>query len=49
MIRGTGPGRGVPWWRQGRLVTITPVGFGPEPAGPAREGRVVTVVEPGKG
>jgi hypothetical protein len=51
MINGTGPGRGVPWWRWRRVLTLrwTPAASGipgigwsrPEPMGIRREGRLV--------
>lgn len=48
MIEGTGPGRGVPWWRYRRALTLrwTPAGQGPpdgnpEPVGARREGRLI--------
>lgn len=42
MIPGTGPGRGVPWWRQGRLLIWSWSGSpDPEPVGQQREGRTV--------
>lgn len=47
MIEGTGPGRGVPWWRQIMAVTLTrqPGAQGKEPTGQAREGRTVGKVK----
>jgi hypothetical protein len=49
MIEGSGPGRGVPWWRWRRVLTLSwvPGMFGAEPhvAGSAqREGRTVAVI-----
>lgn len=45
MIEGTGPGRGVPWWRSGRLLTHRWAEglLGAEPVSRARprEGRTV--------
>lgn len=43
MIWGTGPGRGVPWWRSGRVLTLRfAEGIGRYPVLPgAREGRVI--------
>lgn len=46
MIHGTGPGRGVPWWRWGRSLTLMrywqPTNT--EVLGRPREGRTVAVV-----
>jgi hypothetical protein len=55
MINGTGPGRGTPWWRWRRVLTLrwapgaevswAPVALGaPEPVGGKREGRTVAVI-----
>lgn len=46
MIRGTGPGRGVPWWRRDfvYLVWKLPGFSGSEPLYSKREGRVVAKV-----
>ena len=49
MIEGTGPGRGTPWWRWNRPLTLMPkIGILPaEPKDKPREGRTVAKV-PGK-
>lgn len=46
MKPGTGPGRGVPWWRSVFLWTNTrqPGVWGPEGGGGKREGRTVAKV-----
>lgn len=55
MINGTGPGRGTPWWRWRRVLTLRwvpgaevpglPVALGAaEPVGIRREGRTVAVI-----
>jgi hypothetical protein len=46
MIPGTGPGRGVPWWRWDRVALMwrIPGTQGPEVPGRPREGRTVAVV-----
>lgn len=43
MIPGTGPGRGVPWWRRFSLIRVRYVpGYrGSEPIGQVREGRLI--------
>jgi hypothetical protein len=43
MIEGTGPGRGVPWWRWRRVLVLRfAEGIGRYPAIPSqREGRLV--------
>lgn len=48
MTEGTGPGRGVPWWRQILAVTLTRHrgSQGAEPSGSqAREGRTVRKIK----
>jgi hypothetical protein len=44
VIEGTGPGRGVPWWRSGRVLILRfAEGIGRYPVIPGqREGRVIT-------
>jgi hypothetical protein len=47
VIPGSGPGRGVPWWRWRRVLTLSYVWGvqGQEPHAPAqREGRTVAVI-----
>lgn len=48
MVPGTGPGRGLPWWRAQPLVFLwRATGVqGPEPLGVRREGHTVAVVRP---
>lgn len=48
MIPGSGPGRGIPWWRSGRLTTMRyAVGLQSEPITTRpREGRTVAVIKP---
>ena len=38
MIPGTGPDRGVPWWRRPTLLSIWRYRGQPEPVGRPREG-----------
>jgi hypothetical protein len=51
MIEGTGPGRGVPWWRSGRILMHrwSPGFYGRETprliTTDQREGRTVAVIE----
>jgi hypothetical protein len=56
MIAGTGPDRGVPWWRWRRPLSLrwAPSDLGgrpvmgvsrPEPPGKTREGRTVAVIK----
>lgn len=45
MIPGTGPGRGVPWWRLTSVLSHRWTGFIPEPAGAPREGRLIRTIE----
>lgn len=46
MIEGTGPGRGFPWWRSGRIITLThlPGVVGAERTLIQRPGRLVAKV-----
>jgi hypothetical protein len=45
MIYGTGPGRGVPWWRGGRIWSLWSFNLGDyEVPGRPREGRTVAVI-----
>lgn len=57
MIPGTGPGRGVPWWRYRRVLTLRwapgnevirrAAALGEqEPIGTEREGRLVARIKP---
>lgn len=46
MINGSGPGRGTPWWRWRRIITLVRYWRpeGTEVPGRTREGRTVAVV-----
>lgn len=44
MIPGTGPSRGIPWWRRVRLDLWHYVWGEIEPVGHRREGRTVAII-----